>query len=78
MVIDEQHRFGVAQRAALFFKSRAADLLVTTATPIPRTMLLALYSDVAVSTLKERLAGRQPVATRVIASPGPGATSTGG
>ena len=67
VVIDEQHRFGVAQRAALFFKSRAADLLVTTATPIPRTMLLALYSDVAVSTLRERLAGRQPVVTRVIA-----------
>jgi ATP-dependent DNA helicase RecG len=66
VVIDEQHRFGVAQRAALFFKSRAADLLVTTATPIPRTMLLALYSDVAVSTLRERLAGRHPVATRVI------------
>ena len=68
VVIDEQHRFGVAQRAALFFKSRAADLLVTTATPIPRTMLLALYSDVGVSTLKERLAGRQPVATRVVAA----------
>jgi ATP-dependent DNA helicase RecG len=68
VVIDEQHRFGVAQRAALFFKSRAADLLVTTATPIPRTMLLSIYSDVAVSILKERLAGRQPVATRVIAS----------
>ncbi len=68
VVIDEQHRFGVAQRAALFFKSRAADLLVTTATPIPRTMLLALYSDVGVSTLRERLAGRQPVATRVIAA----------
>jgi len=68
VVIDEQHRFGVAQRAALFFKSRAADLLVTTATPIPRTMLLALYSDVAVSTLRERLAGRRPVSTRVIAA----------
>ncbi|MCU0275426.1 MAG: ATP-dependent DNA helicase RecG [Acidobacteria bacterium] len=68
VVIDEQHRFGVAQRAALFFKSRAADLLVTTATPIPRTMLLALYSDLDVSTLKKPLAGRQPVATRVIAA----------
>ncbi len=66
VVIDEQHRFGVAQRAALFFKSRAADLLVTTATPIPRTMLLALYSDLAVSTLKEPLAGRLPVVTRII------------
>jgi ATP-dependent DNA helicase RecG len=68
VIIDEQHRFGVAQRAALFFKSRAADLLVTTATPIPRTMLLALYNDLAVSTLKKPLAGRLPVATRVIAA----------
>ena len=68
VVIDEQHRFGVAQRAALFCKSRGADLLVTTATPIPRTMLLAMYSDVAVSALKQPLAGRQPVETRVIAA----------
>ena len=70
VVIDEQHRFGVAQRAALFCKSREADLLVTTATPIPRTMLLAMYSDVAVSTLRQPLAGRQPVETRVIAARG--------
>ena len=68
VVIDEQHRFGVAQRAALFFKSRSADLLVTTATPIPRTMLLALYNDLAVSNLKKPLPGRQPVITRVIAA----------
>jgi len=66
VVIDEQHRFGVAQRAALFFKSRAADLLVTTATPIPRTMLLALYNDLAVSTLKKPLSGRLPVTTRIV------------
>jgi ATP-dependent DNA helicase RecG len=68
VVIDEQHRFGVAQRAALFFKSRSADLLVTTATPIPRTMLLALYNDLAVSSLKKPLPDRQPVITRVIAA----------
>ena len=68
VVIDEQHRFGVAQRAALFFKSRSADLLVTTATPIPRTMLLALYNDLAVSSLKKPLSGRQPVITRIIAT----------
>jgi ATP-dependent DNA helicase RecG len=68
VVIDEQHRFGVAQRAALFFKSRSADLLVTTATPIPRTMLLALYNDLAVSSLKKPLPNRQPVITRVIAA----------
>jgi len=66
VVIDEQHRFGVAQRAALFFKSRAADLLVTTATPIPRTMLLALYNDLAVSTLKKPLSGRLPVCTTIV------------
>lgn len=66
VVIDEQHRFGVAQRAALFFKGRSADLLVTTATPIPRTMLLALYNDLSVSCLKKPLAGRSPVQTRVI------------
>jgi ATP-dependent DNA helicase RecG len=70
VVIDEQHRFGVAQRAALFFKSRSADLLVTTATPIPRTMLLALYNDLAVSSLKKPLAGRRPVITRIIAADG--------
>jgi ATP-dependent DNA helicase RecG len=68
VVIDEQHRFGVAQRAALFFKSRAADLLITTATPSPRTMLLAMYNDLAVSSLREPLAGRLPVVTRVIAA----------
>jgi ATP-dependent DNA helicase RecG len=68
VVIDEQHRFGVAQRAALFFKSRSADLLVTTATPIPRTMLLALYNDLAVSSLKKSLPGRRPVSTSVIAA----------
>jgi ATP-dependent DNA helicase RecG len=68
VIIDEQHRFGVAQRAALFFKSRSADLLVTTATPIPRTMLLALYNDLAVSSLKKPLSGRQPIITRVIAA----------
>ncbi len=70
VVIDEQHRFGVAQRAALFFKSRSADLLVTTATPIPRTMLLALYNDLAVSSLKNPLAGRRPVFTRIISTEG--------
>ena len=70
VVIDEQHRFGVAQRAALFFKSRSADLLVTTATPIPRTMLLALYNDLAVSSLKKPLAGRLPVITAIIAAAG--------
>ena len=66
VVIDEQQRFGVAQRAALTFKGRDVDLLVTTATPIPRTLLLTLYRDLEMSALKKVPAGRKPVATRLI------------
>jgi len=66
VVIDEQHRFGVAQRAALYYKGRHADLLVTTATPIPRTLLLSMYNDLAVSFIKTRPKGRLPVITRQI------------
>ncbi len=65
-VVDEQHRFGVAQRAALACKGEATDLLVTTATPIPRTLLLTLYNDLAVSRLAELPPGRSPVVTRVV------------
>lgn len=65
VVIDEQHRFGVSQRAALYYKGNAADLLVTTATPIPRTMLLSLYNDLAVSTIKTKPAGRLPIITHI-------------
>ncbi len=65
VVIDEQHRFGVSQRAALYYKGRAVDLLVTTATPIPRTMLLSLYNDLGVSTIKTKPQGRLPVITKI-------------
>jgi ATP-dependent DNA helicase RecG len=62
-VVDEQHRFGVAQRLLLAEKGRAADMLVMTATPIPRTLLLTQWGDMAVSRLGGKPAGRQPVTT---------------
>jgi ATP-dependent DNA helicase RecG len=67
VVIDEQHRFGVSQRAALYYKGDAVDLLVTTATPIPRTMLLSLYNDLSVSVIKTKPSGRLPIITKIIA-----------
>ncbi|MBG1231644.1 ATP-dependent DNA helicase RecG [Aestuariivirga litoralis] len=67
VVIDEQHRFGVHQRLALQDKSHlGTDLLVMTATPIPRTLSLTLYGDMDVSKLTEKPAGRLPVDTRVM------------
>ena len=68
VVIDEQHRFGVHQRLALQAKAQNADLLVMTATPIPRTLALTVYGDMDVSKLTEKPAGRQPVDTRVMPS----------
>ena len=66
-VIDEQHRFGVHQRLALQAKAgQGANLLVMTATPIPRTLALTLYGDMDVSRLWEKPAGRQPIDTRVL------------
>ncbi|MEM7427590.1 MAG: ATP-dependent DNA helicase RecG [Pseudomonadota bacterium] len=66
-VIDEQHRFGVHQRLAIQSKAAGrADVLVMTATPIPRTLSLTLYGDMDVSRLMEKPAGRQPVDTRVL------------
>lgn len=65
VVIDEQHRFGVEQRAALMEKGRAPDVLLLSATPIPRTLALTLYGDLDMSVLTERPAGRRPVATGV-------------
>jgi len=65
-VIDEQHRFGVAQRMELGAKGRAADVLVMTATPIPRSLALASYGDMDVSTLDEKPPGRLPVRTALI------------
>ena len=63
-VIDEQHRFGVHQRLALTDKGRGVDVLVMTATPIPRTLTLTAYGDMEVSRLTEKPAGRQPIVTR--------------
>ncbi|MFO1190461.1 MAG: ATP-dependent DNA helicase RecG [Alphaproteobacteria bacterium] len=65
-VIDEQHRFGVHERMELASKGRAADLLVMTATPIPRTLLLAAYGDMDCSRLTEKPPGRAPVDTRTV------------
>ena len=65
-VIDEQHRFGVHQRMSLSAKGRAVDVLVMTATPIPRTLTLTAYGDLEVSRLIEKPAGRLPVDTRIM------------
>jgi ATP-dependent DNA helicase RecG len=65
-VIDEQHRFGVDQRMALSAKGKAVDILVMTATPIPRTLLLTDYGDLDASLLREKPAGRLPIATRTL------------
>ncbi|WP_137390828.1 ATP-dependent DNA helicase RecG [Rhodoligotrophos defluvii] len=66
VVIDEQHRFGVHQRLALQAKAGGkADMLVMSATPIPRTLSLTLYGDMDISRLTEKPAGRQPIDTRV-------------
>jgi ATP-dependent DNA helicase RecG len=62
-VVDEQHRFGVAQRLLLAEKGEAADMLVMTATPIPRTLLLTQWGEMAVSRLAGKPAGRQAVTT---------------
>ena len=63
VTIDEQHRFGVEQRAAISAKGDSPDVLLMSATPIPRSLALTLYGDLDVSTLDERPAGRQPVTT---------------
>ena len=65
-VIDEQHRFGVAQRLALGEKGQAVDVLVMTATPIPRSLALSQYGDMDVSILDEKPPGRIPVQTSAI------------
>jgi len=65
-VVDEQHRFGVHQRLSLAAKGRAADMLVMTATPIPRTLMMTAYGDLDVSRLIDKPAGRQPIDTRAL------------
>jgi len=66
VVIDEQHRFGVHQRLALSDKGLKPDVLVMTATPIPRTLLLTAYGDLDVSRLTDKPAGRKPIDTRLV------------
>jgi ATP-dependent DNA helicase RecG len=68
-IIDEQHRFGVLQRATLRAKGLHPDVLVMTATPIPRTLALTTYGDLDVSTMREMPPGRQPIATTVRPEP---------
>jgi ATP-dependent DNA helicase RecG len=65
VVIDEQHRFGVEQRAALIGKGEGPDVLLLTATPIPRSLALTLYGDLDVSVLRERPPGRGEITTGV-------------
>jgi ATP-dependent DNA helicase RecG len=65
-IVDEQHRFGVHQRLALAQKGDAVDMLVLTATPIPRTLVLTYFGDMDISELREKPPGRQPIDTRAI------------
>ncbi len=66
IVVDEQHRFGVQQRLALQDKGNRADLLVTTATPIPRTLALTVFGDMEISRITEKPPGRKIVDTRAV------------
>lgn len=66
VIVDEQHKFGVSQRATLVKKGKFPHLLVMTATPIPRTLALALYGDLEISTIKEMPEGRGKITTSLI------------
>ena len=63
-VVDEQHRFGVRERLALTNKGEAVDVLVLSATPIPRTLMLTAYGDMDASSLTEKPPGRRPLRSR--------------
>ena len=65
-VVDEQHRFGVKQRMELSAKGQGVDVLIMTATPIPRSLALASFGDMDISVLDEKPPGRQPIATRLV------------
>ncbi len=65
-VVDEQHRFGVRERLTLTAKGDVVDVLVLSATPIPRTLVLTYFGDMEVSELREKPAGRQPIDTRAV------------
>ncbi|MCO5129377.1 MAG: ATP-dependent DNA helicase RecG [Xanthobacteraceae bacterium] len=65
-IVDEQHRFGVRERLALTSKGEAVDVLVLSATPIPRTLVLTYFGDMDISELREKPAGRQPIDTRAV------------
>jgi ATP-dependent DNA helicase RecG len=67
-VVDEQHRFGVNQRSELGAKGRAVDVLVMTATPIPRSLALAQYGDMDISVLDEKPPGRKPITTATVST----------
>lgn len=66
VIIDEQHRFGVGQREALLAKGDYPDLLVMSATPIPRSLAMTLYGDLKVISIKDKPAGRKPIKTRLV------------
>jgi ATP-dependent DNA helicase RecG len=67
IIIDEQHRFGVEQRMAMLNKGRTPDVLLMTATPIPRTLALTVFGDLNVSTIHTMPAGRLPIITHLVA-----------
>ncbi len=65
-VCDEQHRFGVAQRSSLSDKGDGCDVLIMSATPIPRTLSLIFYGDLDITTIKDKPAGRQEISTSIV------------
>jgi ATP-dependent DNA helicase RecG len=67
-IVDEQHRFGVRERLALTAKGEAVDVLVLSATPIPRTLVLTYFGDMDISELRDKPAGRQTIDTRAVAA----------